>query len=315
MKHLRGMIVPLVTPLTADYRVDVPALRSLCCTQIAAGINVLFVLGTTGEFYGLTSAQRREVIDVALESADGRVPVIAGVSGDSTAASLTALRDCGDNQLSGYVVSTPYFLRYSQAELTNHFRILSDSSPEQPLIIYNFPERYRHRIEISTVERLLRERRVLGIKDTSGDSSYFQDLLRLKQSFPEFLVFEGALPNLARSGTLGIDGSVQAIGNLLPHECASLWLSIVQGDWPTLEKETSHLWAFHQEIESVSIFIAALKACMAMRQWCSPMTSQPTAPLEGAQVERLRQAMQKSYPGLCRIDMEIACPEGISGWA
>jgi len=306
VKRLGGMIVPLITPLTTDYCVDVRALRDLCRTQIDAGIDVLFVLGTTGEFYAMAPRQRRHVLDVVLEVAGSRVPVIAGVSGDSTAAALSALADCRDSRLAGYVLSTPYFLTYTQAELLDHFRILSDKVGEQQLIIYNFPERYRHTIEIPTVARLLREKRVAGIKDTAGDFSYLLELLRLKDSYPDFLVFEGALPNLSRSGRLGIDGSVQAIGNLLPDECAQLWRSILAHDWPLVEREVSRLWSFHQEIESVSNFIGALKACAALRHWCSPIAAQPTAALVQRQVEHLRRAMERSYPGTCVDILEPA---------
>jgi len=300
------MIVPLVTPLTPDYRVDVPALIDLCRIHIGAGTNVLFVLGTTGEFYGLSPMQRRQVVDVVLEAVGTRVPVIAGVSGESTCAALSALADCRDNRLAGYVLSTPYFLTYVQPELLDHFRVLSDNAGEQPLIVYNYPERYRHTIEIPIVERLLSEKRVLGIKDTAGDFSFFTELLRLKDSYPDFLVFEGALPNLGRSGRFGIDGTVQAIGNLLPHECAALWTCIVEREWSRLEREASRLWSFQQEIESVSSFITSLKACMALRRWCSPTTAQPAAALDQAQLERLRSCMEYAYPASCGNGFETA---------
>ena len=313
MNRLGGMIVPLVTPLTPDYHVDVPALINLCRTHMEAGTNVLFVLGTTGEFYGLSPVQRRQVVDVVVEAVGTRVPVIAGVSGESTGAALSALADCHDKRLAAYVLSTPYFLSYSQAELLDHFRILSDNAREQPLIVHNYPERYRHTIEIPTVERLLSEKRVLGIKDTAGDFSFFTELLRLKDSYPDFLVFEGALSNLGRSGRLGIDGSVQAIGNLLPHECAALWTCILERDWVLLERDASRLWRFQQEIESVSSFIASLKACMALRQWCSPTAAQPTAVLDQAQLECLRSCMEHGYPARCGNGFETAARERTVG--
>jgi dihydrodipicolinate synthase/N-acetylneuraminate lyase len=302
------MIVPIITPLTTEYDVDVPALQNLCELQIEAGIDVLFVLGTTGEFYGLTPKQRRQVVDTALEAAAGRAPVIAGISGDSTISSLATLADCRDPRLAGYVASTPYFLNYTQQELTEHFRILADAAGSQPLILYNYPDRYRHVIEISTVEQLVSEKRVLGIKDTAGNLQYFQKLLRLKQSFPGFLVFEGALSNLALSAPLGIDGSVQAIGNLLPHECAQLWARIRRQELQPLAEDVARLWAFHQEIETVAIFIAALKACMALRGWCLPITSQPTAPLGRGDVARLCRMIDEAYPDRRVVEMQPSRP-------
>lgn len=289
------MIVPVATPLTRAYEVDIPALKKLCQVQIEAGINVLFMLGTTGEFYGLTPHQRREVVDAALETAAGQVPVIVGVSGDSTRSALSALAECRDRELAGYVVSTPYFLNYDQDELFDHFRILSDALGELSLILYNYPHRYRHVIEVRTIERLLEENRVMAIKDTAGDFGYFQKVLGLKRAFPNFLVFEGALPNLAKSARLGIDGSVQAIGNLLPRQCALLWSLVKEQNWDLLEAEVEKLWKFHLDIETVAIFIAALKGCMALRGLCLPLAVRPTRQVNETQTDRLCHILEEAY--------------------
>ena len=80
MGSVRGMVVPVVTPLRVDYEVDAPALRCLCGRLVEAGVDALFMLGTTGEFYGLNPRQRSLVVDIALEVAEGRVPVVAGIS-------------------------------------------------------------------------------------------------------------------------------------------------------------------------------------------------------------------------------------------
>ncbi|MCK5329601.1 MAG: dihydrodipicolinate synthase family protein [Candidatus Latescibacteria bacterium] len=296
MNRIRGMIVPVVTPLTASFEVDVPALKRICDNQIEAGMDGLFVLGTTGEFYGLTPVQRRVVVDVALEAAADRIPILTGISGESTAASLQMLRDSGRSEVAGYVVSSPYFFDYSQDELLDHFRALCEAAG-RPLILYNYPHRYRHLLEIATVEKLLEEQNTFAIKDTSGDFGYMLRLLELRKSFPDFRVFEGALPNLARSGREGVDGAVQAIGNLLPHECVALWNRVEAGDWDHLEKDVAHAWAFHREIETVAPFIAALKACMALRGWCRATPTRPTRPVSQEGVLRLSALMDQSYPG------------------
>ena len=86
MPTIGGIIVPIITPLTSDQQVDVQALAGLCERQVRAGTNVIFALGTTGEFYALTHEQRRQVVDVIVQTVDGKIPVIVGISGDSTAA-------------------------------------------------------------------------------------------------------------------------------------------------------------------------------------------------------------------------------------
>jgi len=289
------MILPIVTPLTQQGVPDAPALARLCDIQVRAGIQVIFALGTTGEFYGLSLAQQRQVVETVVQAVAGRAAVIVGVSGHSTASSLQALRECRRDGVTAYVSSTPYFMGYSQTELLDHFRFLADAA-KAPIILYNYPGRYRHRIDISTLRQLLEEERVLAIKDTDGDFQYMLHLLELKQSFPLFLVFEGALSNLAKSGRLGIDGSVQALANLWPDECAALWQQILGRQWETLDANVARMWAFHRDMESVGSFIRTLKGCMALRQWCSPVPAPPMRSVERESVQRLRELMDRNYP-------------------
>lgn len=292
---VHGMIVPVVTPLNEQRQLDLPGLRRVCEVQVQAGINVIFVLGTTGEFYGLGVRQQRQVVETVIEAVSGRVAVIAGISGHSTWASVQALREYEQAGLAAYVSSTPYFMSYSQSELVDHFRILADEA-KAPLILYNYPGRYRHRIEINSIRQLLEEKRVFGIKDTDGDFEYMRQLLKLKEAFPSFQVFEGALPNLGRSGRLGLDGSVQALANVLPSECAGLWQMIGSQQWELLDSEVTRMWAFHQELEATASFIKAVKGCMAIKEWCSAIPAQPMQPVGDQTSKKLRKLMDRTYP-------------------
>ena len=296
MNSIQGMIVPLITPLKGAGEVDVAALKRLCEIQIQSGTQTLFVLGTTGEFYGLSPQQRREVVETTVETVKGRISVIVGISGDSTTSTLSALDFVRHGGVSAYVVSTPYFLSYTQAELLDYFREVADAVGEA-IILYNYPARYGHVIEVDTIETLVKEGRVLGIKDTAGDLEYMFRLLQLRDSQPAFRVFEGALQNLALSGRRGLDGSVQAIGNLLPAECAGLWRLVRNQEWPTLEAEIARLWKFHRDIEGVAIFISALKGCMALRGWSKALPAKPSKAVGDTDVVRLRELMDAAYPG------------------
>lgn len=283
-----GMVVPLITPFTSDGSVDTTALSALCEFHIKAGTSCIFVLGTTGEFYGLTFDQRAQVVDTVLAAIDGRIPVICGISGDSTTTALETYRVCRRPSLSGYVASTPYFLEYNQDELCDYFRSLSDVVGS--LILYNFPARYRHRIDISTVATLFKEKRAYAIKDTAGDFQYLRELLELKKSHPEVLVLESALQNLGKSAPLGIDGSVQAMGNLFPDTFAKLWMDIEQRRFEKVEEKAARYWAFHNKLTDKVPFIAALKSCMAARGWCNAIPARPTREAKGDQALKLRQA-------------------------
>jgi 2-dehydro-3-deoxy-D-pentonate aldolase len=295
MQKIQGMIVPIITPLTSEEEVDIPHLRSLCETQIRLGIDVLFILGTTGEFYGLTSNQRRLVTDTVLETVKGRIPILAGISGDSTASALAALTDCRREGIAGYVAGTPYFLNYNQNEVRDFFSELSEAVGRL-LVLYNFPSRYRNTIELATIDQLLAKNKAFAIKDVSGDLEYMRGLLDLKKTYPDFLVFEGALPNLGKSAPLGIDGSVQALGNLLPGECAEIWSDIRNKKWLAAEKKVDTMWEFHQKIETVAVFIAAAKGCMALSGWCEPKPARPTRSADEQEMTKLKDLMNRYYP-------------------
>jgi 4-hydroxy-tetrahydrodipicolinate synthase len=291
----KGMIVPIVTPFTAVGAIDEPALGLQARRLIEAGVDTLFALGTTGEFYGLALDQRRRAVDLVLDAAGGRTPVVVGVTGDSTASTMATLAAVRHPRVAGYVVSTPYFLSYTQAELIDFFHAVA-AAVGGPIILYNYPSRYKHRIDIDTVAALVADGTANAIKDTAGDFEYFQQLAQVKKSHPGFAIFESSLKNLAKAAPLDIDGSVQAIGNLLPDECAAMWRQVVAREDSRLAETVAKLWDFHCRIETAGIFIAALKAAMSTRGWCANVTAAPTKPLATEQVEGLRAMLAETYP-------------------
>jgi dihydrodipicolinate synthase/N-acetylneuraminate lyase len=294
--RVAGMIVPIITPFRSPGIVDLVSLQQHCRRCIEGGIDVLFALGTTGEFYGLTLEQRRETVRCALDSAQGQTPVVVGISGDSTVSTLVNVDHLRDERISGYVVSTPYFLDYSQSELLDHFRAVR-AHVGQPIILYNYPARYRHRIDISTVAALVADGTACSIKDTAGDLGYVRELMEIKGRHPAFRVFPSHLQDLGRASELGIDGSVQALGNLLPEECAAFWALAKRGELKTLQDRVDHMWDYYLTLTSGRTFISALKGAMAGLGWCRELTAAPTRPLDAEGIREVTQALRAAYPG------------------
>ncbi len=294
---VRGLIVPIVTPLTGGGAIDKTALTAHAKRLVALGIDTIFVLGTTGEFYGLSLEGRREAVLTVLGAVPTGYPVAVGISGDSTTSALANLEACRDERISGYVASTPYLMSYSQAELADHFRALGRAAGS-PLILYNFPARYRHRIDIPTVAELLADGTANAIKDTDNDLGYLRELIALRAAQPAFKVFASHCEHLAKAAELGIEGSVQAMGNLLPEVFADLWRLASHKDFAALHAGVDQVWAFQLALERIGSFIAGVKGSMACRGWCAPATAAPTRPADRDQVERLRRLIAETYPAL-----------------
>lgn len=295
-RPVQGLICPILTPFTQEGAVDHPALAAHARRLVAAGVETLFVLGTTGEFHGLTLAERAAVMRTVLDHA-GAVPVVAGISGESTRASLAILAAIQDPRLAGVVASTPYFMDYRQDELLAYFRSLAQAYGG-PLILYNYPSRYRHRIDLETVEQLVAEGTAWAMKDTDTDLAYTGALVQLRARQPRFAVFASHCEHLGAYARLGIQGTVQATSNLLPEIFTALWPRVRAGGSAALDADVAHLWAFHRAMAAVGTYLVALKAGCAARGWCRPDTAPPTRPADAAGIEAMRRLLREAYPAL-----------------
>ena len=174
----QGIIPALVTPLTREGELMEDGLRNLLDYVIAGGVHGVFVLGSSGEIYGLDDAQKRRVLEVTTEHVNGRVAVYAGASEITT-------RDCvktaklaaevgGVDALS---VLTPYFMTPTQAELVEHYRTIA-AATDLPLVLYNNPGRTKVPITVASAVQLAMVDTIVGIKDSSGDFTLSTDYIR-----------------------------------------------------------------------------------------------------------------------------------------
>jgi 4-hydroxy-tetrahydrodipicolinate synthase len=296
---VNGIIVPIITPFNGQGGVDFPALEQHTERLIAAGMDALFVLGTTGEFHGLDLSQRRAVVSCVLDRARGRVPVVAGIPGDSTASALACLKACQDPRLAGYVASAPYLMGHDQQELMAHFHRLAQAAGRS-LILYNFSGRYHNLISPALVESLVADGTAEAIKDSDRDRDYIGRLFEIRSRHPGFRVFPSHLEHLGWTAPQGIEGSVQAIANLLPTAYARAWKLVQAREFAALEREVARLWAFQVAMERLGPFMTALKGGMAARGWCRADTAPPTRTADDATCQamlRLVEGIEGSESG------------------
>jgi len=213
--HLfQGVAPALVTPFTAHDEIDEVAFRRLIAHQIDGGVGGLVVLGTTGENPTITQYERRRLVDLALEHAEGQVPVIVGTGTNSTEESITFSVEAAQAGADGLLVVGPYYNKPSQIGFRRHVEAIAERT-DCPIILYNVPGRTRFNIMPETVLALAEDvPSVVAVKEASGDLAQISDILRHR---PDSLaVYAGddemAFPLVA----LGAEGAISVISNALP---------------------------------------------------------------------------------------------------
>jgi 4-hydroxy-tetrahydrodipicolinate synthase len=223
-----GTGTALVTPFRRDGSLDEPTLRALVKRQIAAGINFLVPCGTTGESPTLTHQEHLRVVEIAVELAKGKVPVLAGAGGYNTAEVITLARELADLGANGILSVTPYYNKPTQEGLYQHFKAIAEAV-SLPIILYSVQGRTGVNIEPPTVQRLSQIENIIGIKEASGNISQMSTILN---AVPEdFLVLSGddaiTLPLIA----LGGRGVISVASNEIPAEMTALTRLALAGDF------------------------------------------------------------------------------------
>jgi 4-hydroxy-tetrahydrodipicolinate synthase len=223
-----GTGTALVTPFRTDGSLDETALRSLVKRQIDAGIKFLVPCGTTGESPTLTHAEHLRVVEIALEIAKGKVPVLAGAGGYNTAEVIALANELQKLGADGILSVTPYYNKPTQEGLFQHFKAIA-AAVNLPIILYSVQGRTGVNIEPATVLRLSQIPNIVGIKEASGNVSQMGAILNLVPK--DFLVLSGddslTLPLIS----LGGRGLISVASNEIPAEMTRLVESALSGDF------------------------------------------------------------------------------------
>jgi 4-hydroxy-tetrahydrodipicolinate synthase len=229
--------------LNSDETVDTQSQRRLVNYLIDNGVHGIWVSGTTGEFASLTNKQRLICMETVVDEVAGRVPIIGNVSGPSTQLSLQMALDVQEMGMDGVAVTPPYYYPHAQDELLDHYRYISDRSG-LPLWVYNIPPTVKTAVAPGTVATLASEGAVVGVKDSSGAGELLAELNVLcEQGNISLLRFLGTVYRTTSAGSIGVEGVIPAVANLVPKACAQGWEAGERGDAETVRKSNAHLVA------------------------------------------------------------------------
>jgi len=210
----RGSLVALVTPMTESGDVDHVAFGRLLDWHARQGTDGIVIAGTTGESPTVTAAEAAELLQIAVQRIGGRMPVIAGTGGNSTAESVERTRAACELGVDGVLVVTPYYNRPPQEGLYRHFSLVADAS-SVPLILYNVPSRTACDLLPETVERLSFHPQIIGIKEATGSVERGAEILR--RCGDDFLLLSGDDASCRELIGVGAQGVITVTGNVAPR--------------------------------------------------------------------------------------------------
>ena len=282
----RGSIVALITPFR-DGGVDESAYRALIDWQINEGTEALVPCGTTGESPTLDHAEHKRVVEVCIETAAGRVPVIAGSGSNSTAEAIELTQHAKDAGAAAALVVTPYYNKPTQEGLFRHYQAIAESV-DLPIIIYNIPPRSVIDMSVETMARLAKLPNIIGVKDATADLT--RPIRTRLAAGPDFCQLSGedgtALPFLAAGG----HGCISVTANVAPARCAEMQRAWRRGDLAAAMAMQDKLMPLHAALFCESN-PAPVKYAASLLGRCSPETRLPLAPLSEASKETVRRAM------------------------
>jgi 4-hydroxy-tetrahydrodipicolinate synthase len=226
---LRGCGTALVTPFRQDGSIDEMALRQFVRWQIDAGIDFLLPCGTTGETPTLTHDEWLRVIDITIETAAGRVPIMAGATSNSTRDAVSKTKEASARPGVDFILSaTPYYNKPTQEGVYQHFRAVAEAS-QKPVVLYNIAGRTGTNIETPTLRRLAELPNIIGVKEASGNISQIAEVCA---KLPEdFLVFSGDdAITLAVIGLGGV-GIISVASNAIPAEITRMTQAALANKW------------------------------------------------------------------------------------
>lgn len=288
---IHGIVTPMVTPLIDSNTIDTEHLHKLIDHLIAGGVSGIFLMGTTGEGASMPPAMQRSLVAEATAYVDGRVPVLVHVADTCLARSIELARYAADCGASYLVAALPYYFGLTQAEIERYYTMLADAAP-LPLFLYNIPAQTKLMMAVDTVHRLAAHPNIIGIKDSSGNGTYYNTLLaEVKADYPDFTVMVGPDEMLASTMAVGGDGGVNSGSNLFPELYTALYSACRAGererilDLQALVMKVSTL-IYSVDPSPVS-FMKGLKAAMSSRGLIANVVAAPLTPVSDADYARI----------------------------
>jgi 4-hydroxy-tetrahydrodipicolinate synthase len=284
--RLGGSLTALVTPFR-DGRLDEEAFRAHVEWQIESGTKGLVPVGTTGESPTLSHAEHNRVVEICVDQARSRVPVVAGAGSNNTAEAVELARHAEAAGADAILVVTPYYNKPTQEGLYRHFAAVNDAVG-LPIIIYNIPPRSVVDMSVATMARLFQLKNVVGVKDATANLARVS--LQRQAMGPEFLQFSGEDMTALAFNAAGGHGCISVVANVAPRLCAELQDRSLSGDFAGALQVQDRLVPLHDAV-FLEPGLAGAKCGLALLGRCTEEIRLPLLPVSEGTKGAIRGAM------------------------
>ncbi len=291
---IKGVVVPIITPIDADERIDEAAFRRQIDYVIGGGMHGVLVFGSNGEFYQVEEDEMERGLKIALDQAAGRVPVYFGIGAINTKKCVRLAKMAAANGAAAVSILQPMFLKPTETELFGHFKAIAEAIPDTPVLLYNNPGRVGYSMSADLICRLAHEvANIVGIKDTSGDMTLTQEFIRRNKDV-DFKVFGGKDTLLYVSLCAGAVGGVCTAGNFMPELIGAVYERFMAGDLRGSLEAQYRLNPVRLSMDGASFPVAA-KDMAKLRGLDAGKPYLPNLPTpEGPVLEKIKAAMREA---------------------
>lgn len=284
----KGSMPALITPFDANGAVDEKAFRALVEWQIAEGSHGLVPVGTTGESPTLSHAEHKRVVELCVEVANKRVPVIAGAGSNNTAESIDLAKHAEQAGADGVLVVTPYYNKPNQRGLKAHFGAIAEAT-NLPIIIYNIPGRSIIDMSVDTMSELFdKYEHIVGLKDATGDLS--RPSRQRHTVGKDFIQLSGEDMTAIGFNAQGGTGCISVTANVAPRLCSQMQEATLAGDYATAKEVQDKLIPLHHAM-FVEPNPGAAKFALSLLGKCENIQRSPLLPIESSTEALVRDAM------------------------
>jgi 4-hydroxy-tetrahydrodipicolinate synthase len=283
----KGSLVALITPMRADGSVDEKAYAEFVDWQIKEGTNGVIPVGTTGESPTLSHDEHRRVVEIAIEVAKGRVPVIAGAGSNSTEEAIALTRHAKEAGADAALIVAPYYNKPTQEGLFLHYTAIADNV-DLPIIVYNIPSRSVVNISVETMARIAKHRNIVGVKDSSADIA--SPLHTTRTCGEDFIQLSGEDHNAVAFRASGGHGCISVTANVAPRLCSGMHSAWAEGRVKDAMAIQQRLVPLHDAL-FVETSPGPVKYAASLLGKTSEYCRLPLAPIMGPTRERVKAAM------------------------